>query len=150
MTGQEDRHTMTETTTDLREALHKERSEGHTQNVACWACEATRSTVLRDLAAQVRTTALWDAAQILWEVPDGPDALSKAIDLVVAAAKDAEVSSPSLAALAPRLVERERAAAAKAWDEGYQAAYSMARGYGHTDSWEDEPGNPYSGEAVPR
>ena len=35
------------------------------------------------------------------------------------------------------------AARADAWDEGWDAAYTMARSYGHTDYWEDEPDNPY-------
>lgn len=32
---------------------------------------------------------------------------------------------------------------AKAWDEGYDAAYHMARCWGHVDQWEDWPTNPY-------
>jgi hypothetical protein len=37
---------------------------------------------------------------------------------------------------------------AEGWDEGYAAAHSMARLYGHTDHWEDEPANPYRAEAA--
>ena len=31
---------------------------------------------------------------------------------------------------------------ADAWDEGYEAAYRMAKGYGHVDHWMDAPDNP--------
>jgi hypothetical protein len=44
-----------------------------------------------------------------------------------------------LDALAPRVAELQRAA----WQDGYDAATSMARGWGHTDYWENEPDNPY-------
>ena len=45
------------------------------------------------------------------------------------------------------MTERWRAAEAKvaaAWGEGYEAAEHMARCWGHTDHWEDEPANPYA------
>lgn len=32
---------------------------------------------------------------------------------------------------------------ADAWDEGYEAAYRMAKGYGHVGHWIDAPDNPY-------
>jgi hypothetical protein len=38
---------------------------------------------------------------------------------------------------------------AEAWDEGYEAAEYMARCWGHTDHWEDEPANPHRIEAAP-
>jgi hypothetical protein len=41
------------------------------------------------------------------------------------------------------LREQLAQAQAKAWDEGYSAAEYMAKCWGHTDSWEDEPANPY-------
>jgi hypothetical protein len=39
-----------------------------------------------------------------------------------------------------------------AWDEGFTAAHTMARLWGHVDYWEDYPENPYAadlGEPVP-
>lgn len=70
--------------------------------------------------------------------------------LVAAGIDPAELSIP----MAPPLggtgyttgyVQRLRAERADAWDEGYQAAYGMARGYGHPDHWDedDEPTNPF-------
>lgn len=38
---------------------------------------------------------------------------------------------------------RDRRVAAKAWDEGYAEAEHMARCWGHTDWWENEPKNPH-------
>lgn len=35
---------------------------------------------------------------------------------------------------------------AQAWADGYNDAATMARCYGHTDYWEDEPSNPYRQE----
>lgn len=33
---------------------------------------------------------------------------------------------------------------AEAWDQGWEAAYGMAKGWGHVDWWEDPwPENPY-------
>lgn len=51
----------------------------------------------------------------------------------------------TIAGLAALLAKRERAAAERAYDDGYNAAATMARCYGHTDYWpeEDEPRNPY-------
>lgn len=43
-------------------------------------------------------------------------------------------------------------ALADAWEKGFEAAYWLARGYGHPDGWGDAyhagdwPKNPYSGE----
>lgn len=50
-----------------------------------------------------------------------------------------------LAALAPFVAERQRQAAARAYNDGYNDAVTMARCYGHTDHWpeSDEPRNPY-------
>jgi hypothetical protein len=47
---------------------------------------------------------------------------------------------PALVAEVRRLRMREAAV----WDEGYEAAYQMARGWGHVDQWEAPyPANPY-------
>lgn len=42
-----------------------------------------------------------------------------------------------------------RDALVDAWDRGYEAAYEMARGWGHVDWWEEPyPENPFVGEGV--
>lgn len=51
-------------------------------------------------------------------------------------------------ALAPVLAAAVREARAAAWDEGYGAAEGMARCWGHTDHWEDEPENPYCADRI--
>jgi hypothetical protein len=35
---------------------------------------------------------------------------------------------------------------AEAWDDGWDAAYKMARSWGHVDWWEEWPTNPYRTE----
>jgi hypothetical protein len=47
------------------------------------------------------------------------------------------------AALAARDTDQGAGALAEAWQEGYNAAETMARCWGHTDWWEGEPENPY-------
>jgi hypothetical protein len=49
---------------------------------------------------------------------------------------------PALLAEIARLQGRE----AEVWDEGYAAAYHMARCWGHVDHWEGGPENPYDAE----
>ena len=39
-----------------------------------------------------------------------------------------------------RMIEQVKA---DAWDEGFEGAYRMAKGYGHVDHWMDAPDNPY-------
>lgn len=48
-----------------------------------------------------------------------------------------------LAVLAALADDPAQATLARAWDDGYNDAATMAHCYGHTDHWEDEPTNPY-------
>lgn len=41
------------------------------------------------------------------------------------------------------LAAHDREVAAKAWGEGFDAAYYEARMWGHVDCWEGWPDNPY-------
>ena len=47
----------------------------------------------------------------------------------------------------PHVADHLRAVVAvrltQSWDDGYNDAATMARCYGHTDHWENEPSNPY-------
>lgn len=42
----------------------------------------------------------------------------------------------------------EQRGAARAWDEGFEGAYRMAKGYGHVDHWMDSPENPYRADQM--
>jgi hypothetical protein len=57
---------------------------------------------------------------------------------------------PEARAVLAWLAAHDREVAAKAWGEGWDAAYRMARGWGHVDGWEAPwPTNPYATEATP-